>query len=757
MGKAKEKPIDKQQGKAPKKPKLPGAPKAPEAARAPKPPRAPKVPKASKSAGGSSAPGEKGAGTGRTAVRRISPNSLMVKMIGAFVILIIMIFLVGTVSYSVAKNVVSQEVKASMTETVSAKGSYLELGLQQVDNQMLEIISMEECAAYYLNPKLDVSALTKEQTTAKGEVSSKILSLKSISDFVYHVYLISDVATGLTTTPVTLGLGTYEEFIASAEGQQIDASSDKWGYLGRHPFLEQAVYQEDDKFNSSDYAISMWRKVNMKTNMILVVDIDKSTVYNALAELDNGEGSYAAFVAPDGNETVYCGGGTQEEAPSFSQMEAYRQAIEAEAADGYREIRFQGRPYVFAYSRIGSTGAMLITLVPTSQFLGNTGSIQTITYLMVLVALVIAVAMCIFLSGTLSRGVTEITRPLDKVSRGDFTAQVTLKRKDEFGQIARSLSHMITSMKALIQEVQSVVWTVQQTSGQVGSSTQQLMESSDRILGAIDEIDRGVSLQAEDAQDCVVQINALSDQIRTVYEYTDEISRISEDANRTITDGMEVIGDLSEKSRATEEITGTIRQDILSLNNQTQSIGNIAEVIDEIASQTNLLSLNASIEAARAGDAGRGFAVVAEEIRKLADQSLNAAKQIGGIVQQIQAQTGQMVDAVHQAGVIVTSQNDSLEKTQDAFQKVNERVKMMSENLSRMTAGMARIEESKKGAVSAITNISAVSEQTSANSVQVDGIAKRQKEYVEELKITVEQLEEKARQMEAAVSQLKVE
>lgn len=160
---------------------------------------------------------------------------------------------------------------------------------------------------------------------------------------------------------------------------------------------------------------------------------------------------------------------------------------------------------------------------------------------------------------------------------------------------------------------------------------------------------------------------------------------------------MEVIGDLSEKSRATEEITGTIRQDILSLNNQTQSIGNIAEVIDEIASQTNLLSLNASIEAARAGDAGRGFAVVAEEIRKLADQSLNAAKQIGGIVQQIQAQTGQMVDAVHQAGVIVTSQNDSLEKTQDAFQKVNERVKMMSENLSRMTAGMARIEESKKG------------------------------------------------------------
>ena len=693
--------------------------------------------------------------------RKLSPDSLIVKMIGAFVILIIMIFLVGTVSYSVAKNVVSEEVKASMADTVSAKGSYLELGLQQVSNQMVEIISMDECAAYYLNPKLDITALTNEQTSAKSVVSAKILNMKTISDFVYHVYLISDIATGISTTPATLNREFYAEFVSSAEGQQIDSAELKEGYLGTHPSLEQAVTEKEEKFISSEYALSIWRKVNFKTNMILVVDIDKNTIYNALAELDNGKDSYVAFVAPGGNETVYCssesGEVPQDQIPVFTEMEAYQYALNSENADGYRDIRYQGKPYVFAYSRIGSTGAMLITLVPTSQFLGDTRSIQIITYMMVLIALVIAVVMCIFLSGTLNKGVSGITRPLDKVSQGDFTTVVTLKRKDEFGQIARSLSHMITSMKVLIKDVQSVVWTVQQASGQVGSSTQQLMQSSDEIIGAIEEIDRGVSLQATDAQECVVQINALSDQIRTVYEYTDEISRISEDANKTITVGMEVIEDLSEKSRATVDITNAIQRDIVSLNEQTLSIGGFAEVIDEIASQTNLLSLNASIEAARAGEAGKGFAVVAQEIRKLADQSLSAAQQIGGIVQQIQAQTEQTVGAVHQAGEIVSSQSGSLEKTQDAFQQVNERVKMMAENLSRMTAGMAQIEESKKEAVSAITNISAVSEQTSANSVQVDGIAKRQKEYVEELKNTVEQLEEKAKQMEEAVNQLKVE
>lgn len=744
MGEAKEKRISRQKERAPK-------PKKEKAVKTPKQPK-PSKPQKEKKEKKVKAPKPK------RVKGKLSLNSLVVKMIGAFVILIIMIFLVGTVSYMVAKDVVSEEVKASLADTVAAKGSYLELGLEQVDNQMMEIISMDECAAFYLNPNLDITSLTKEQTTAKGEIDTKIRSMQSLTDFVYHVYLISDIASGLTTTPASMSVGIYENFLTSAEGQQIAAAEEKQGYMGAHPYLEDLVHETDEKFNCAEFSLSMWRKVNFKTNMILIVDIDKNAIYEALAELDYGEDSYAAFVAPDGNETVYCGGGAaQEELPVFGDLEAYQTALSAESPDGYQEIRFQGQSYIFAYTRIGSTGAMLVTMVPTSQFLGNTRSIQLITYMMVLIALVIAVIMCIYLSGTLSKGVTEITKPLDRVSQGDFTVAVVQKRKDEFGQIARSLSHMIANMKALIMEVQGVMGTLQHASEQVGDSTQRLTRSSDEILGAIEEIDRGVSLQAEDAQDCVVQINELSEQIRTVYEYTDEISKISEDANRTISDGMEVIDELSEKSRATVEITGTIQRDILSLNDQTQAIGNFAGVIDEIASQTNLLSLNASIEAARAGDAGRGFAVVAEEIRKLADQSLNAAKQIGEIVKKIQIQTGQTVDAVHHAGDIVTSQSDSLEKTQDAFHKVNDRVRMMADNLSRMTAGMAKIEESKKEAVNAIMNISAVSEQTSANSVQVDGIAKRQKEYVSELSETVEQLEEKARQMEEAVSQLKVE
>lgn len=702
-------------------------------------------------------------------------NSLIIRMVVAFLLMIIMILLLGTVSYSAAKGMIENEVKTSLVNTVSAKGSYLDLGLQQVDSQMLEILTMDEMSEYYLNVKFDRSNVTKDQIDARAKIEAKVRNVKSVSKFAYHLYLLSDIATGLTTSGATLSPEFYQTFAETEEGKAILLSDKKFGYISSHPSLEAAAKEVNDTFDCTNYAISMWRKVGLKTSVILIVDIDKDTIYNALAELNNGEGSYAAFIAPGNAETVFCGySETTEEAdaadetvlnataetenaPVFSSLEAYGKALAAEEIEGYEEIKWNGTNYIFTYSKIGTTGAMLVTLVPTARFMESVAAIRNITFIIVAIAFTIAIAMCIFLSGALKSGVSVVTKRLEEAAEGDFTERTQKKRRDEFGQINVSIANMTEGVRSLVIEVKEVMETVTQASGLVAQNTERLITSSNEISVAIEEIQQSVEEQSVDSQDCVTQINELSDQIGAVYKHTDEIGRISEDANRTITDGMQVIDDLNEKSKATVDITRAIQQDIVSLAEQTGAIGDFANVINDIAAQTNLLSLNASIEAARAGEAGRGFAVVAEEIRKLADQSLNAAKQIGGIVDKIKGQTTRTETAVHQAGDIVSSQSESLNNTLEAFNRVNERVKMMVKNLEKITEGMTLIEATRKGAVDVVTNISALSQQTSANSSQVDDNAKQQMAVVEELKTTVEILKEKAQKLDHAVSRLKIE
>jgi len=694
--------------------------------------------------------------------KRFSFDSLITKTVLAFSVLIILILTLGTVSYLMAKQMIMQEAENALVKTIAAKGDYLELGLQQVDDKMLEILTADDMAVFYLGQNIDISNLTDEQGEAKNTVQAKIRDLKTISDFVYHVYFFSNNAAGLTTTPVKMTGDYYTAFKESDMGKVLDSTNEKFGYLGTHPYLEELVKAEDKTFKSSEYALSMWRKVTkMDKTAIFIVDIDRKVINAALKDLDRGEGSYAVLIAPDNNVTMYSESSfskkNEETIPAFTEIEAYKSALNSNNTEGFEQIKWQGKAYTFAYSKLGNTGAMIVSLVPTDTFLESTKIIQLITVLMVSAAFVVAIAMCLFLSRSMSKGVSDITKTLNKASKGDFTVSIKVKRKDELGQIASSITHMTESMRELIVQVKEVMETVKEATELVGENTERLVQSSDEISGAIGEIERGVTLQASDAQDCSIRITELSERIGEVYEYTDEISRISKDTNETINESLEIMDDLHVKSKATVDITQTIQKDIISLNEQTAAIGDFANVINDIAEQTNLLSLNASIEAARAGDAGRGFAVVAEEIRKLADQSQVAASEIGGIVAQIQMRTGQTVDAVNRAETIVSSQDESLDNTLVAFHKVEDRVKMMADNLSKIMEGMTGVEGAKKEAVNSIMNISAVSEETSANSTQVDTNAKRQKEVVEELRKTVELLEDKARQMEETVSILKVE
>jgi len=184
-----------------------------------------------------------------------------------------------------------------------------------------------------------------------------------------------------------------------------------------------------------------------------------------------------------------------------------------------------------------------------------------------------------------------------------------------------------------------------------------LTNSSNQIAAAVDEMDQGLNRQAEDAQNCLMQMDALSQRITKAVETVQRMGSITDNTKDVITNGMSTMDDLTDKSDATTDITKNVTGNIKNLEESLSEVERFVEMIDEIANETSLLSLNASIEAARAGEAGKGFAVVAQSVSSLSDGTIVAARQIQSVMEQIKGYANDTVQVAAQAEMIVSNQS----------------------------------------------------------------------------------------------------
>ena len=215
--------------------------------------------------------------------------------------------------------------------------------------------------------------------------------------------------------------------------------------------------------------------------------------------------------------------------------------------------------------------------------------------------------------------------------------------------------------------------------------------------------------------------------------------------------------ELEDRVKDTTMITKDIIRDISELEKESRAINSIILTINDIADETNLLSLNASIEAARAGEAGKGFAVVSEEIRKLAEQSSEAGTQIGEIIARIQARMVKTIETAKKAEDIVSYQSDALGDTVNVFEDIKGHVNTLANDLDTISDNIQLIAVAKDDTLEAIASISATSNETEAASSELSRNAERQKKAVEVLYNEVKLLKKNSADLEQSVSIFKVE
>ncbi|WP_144511873.1 methyl-accepting chemotaxis protein [Bacillus sp. FJAT-22090] len=320
-----------------------------------------------------------------------------------------------------------------------------------------------------------------------------------------------------------------------------------------------------------------------------------------------------------------------------------------------------------------------------------------------------------------------IADSVNRIAHQDLAIEkVKVKNKDELGDLAIGINTMTANLREVIDSVSSSAQQVAATSEELTASSEQTSRASEEITESIQQISSGQERQLsgmEESKNSVSQISSsiteITSNIKELNDLSIETSKVSLSGNEVIMQTVEQMNQINKQSTVTTEA-------MLVLERKSQEIGEIINVITSIAEQTNLLALNAAIEAARAGEHGKGFAVVADEVRKLAEESGNAAKNISSLISEIQVNTKHTVETATEGKIAIESGMSYVSNAGKTFEKIAEDINLINNKLSIVSEEIQEINSSTEVLVTEVNKTKDVTERSTDYTQNVVAAAEEQ-------------------------------
>ncbi|MEC2077158.1 HAMP domain-containing methyl-accepting chemotaxis protein [Metabacillus fastidiosus] len=371
-------------------------------------------------------------------------------------------------------------------------------------------------------------------------------------------------------------------------------------------------------------------------------------------------------------------------------------------------------------------------------------------------AMAVSITIGLMISRSIVNPIKRIQKLMVRAESGDFSISGSYRSKDEVGQLVTSFNKMIMGLREMIRTVNETSETVAASSQELSASAEHSAKASEHISLTIQQLAVGSNHQLQSVEESTYVINEMTDYAEQITRNAEEMTESANETAEISIEGKQSIDKVMHQMNSINENVTGLGSSIKGLSERSVEIGKINEVITAIAGQTNLLALNAAIEAARAGEQGKGFAVVADEVRKLAEQSANSAEQITNLIQMIQHETNETITSMNSATKEVQGGLEVVQEAGQSFEKIEASINGVVTQIKDIASAINELSSRSTQIADSIHTVKTVAEESAASNQNVTAATEEQLASMEEIETSAANLAKISEQLQGLILKFKI-
>lgn len=661
-------------------------------------------------------------------------KSITTKILYSFIICVLLsVSIVGIASYLISNKIIESKVTSASEQTIIQAGDKLDFVFTRYNDLIRETVSSD-----FLLTLRDFNYVEQSSTdyyvllTKINEYLTQIENVHTNID----VHLINMDKQELFSTAKTtdkdivFNSDWYKQAVANPEESHYWIGGREKGVLGQ----------------SDSPTVSFGQLLNInKSYYFMVIDIDSTYFKEILKDVAFGENESVSIV-DENNHVVF----------SFDDERLNTESGIPILVDSNKNVLNKDDQLIFQY-KSDVTDWFLVGSVSKKELVKDTQIIFYVTMLIIIFAILFALFIGKRIANMVGEPLRVISGLMAVAKEGDLRVRSEMtNRQDEIGVLAVSFNEMLTKISEMMLHTQSTSNKVLQAATEltdISNTTSQIAKDVAIAIGEIAVGANNLTVEAENGNSFTSKIN---NEVNNVFENNHEMANYAKDVLEGSNNGIQKMAELVDKTRQGEEMITTIISKTDTLKDSTNQISEIMSILTNISRQTNLLSLNAAIEAARAGDAGKGFAVVADEIRKLSVQSKNAIDTVGEITSSVILEINDTLTLLEGADPIFKDQVSKVLETDAILNDVGTRMGAFNHKISLVSDSIQQLRESQEILYSMISQVSATAQESSAISEEVHASTEEQINVSNSLVHTSDQLRELSKNLQNSLNNFKI-